>query len=543
MGAIILFIFFNMISNTVNGAEIDLSAIPCKQPYTQRSDTPIDYYKYGTNGTICVIESYASISTPGGPSDTPDEISVNVKENMRSHCGNFAYNKTESSECSGHGICESKGAVPLKDSGSLESPKWGNRGNLYSIGTSNGDARNDMPDAFNGEPAFYVPEQEYQIKVLSDIVGGVARRLYASKGEILSSTKTGTTGGKNGLCFDANEITTELVTFTWKAPKGGAGDVLFQSLVGSANAGLILFKDSCGQFRTSYSDCGPSYRMAPPSTKVYHCCAMDAPSNITNAAPELIFVGEEPILIKESFIAKPSEIGAGTDGGLLTLIILGSVVFLIIIALIFAWSKKKHSVDDDDEEDIDEDEEEGIELSSLELPKGNSSDGKNEAPKRKRWQKKRSWIQKVARRANEFGRQVPENIQIEEEVYDDFIDTFMTVILWILLIGILLFTIIDEYTNPVNMSVAFCSENRASYCNQHYSYDKLGNCNGEAGDAVGQADASARTSMCGLRSNGDHLLSILTNYGALSGLVTALCRYIANTWKGCRKKKRFVASV
>ena len=52
-----------------------------------------------------------------------------------------------------------------------------------------------------------------------------------------------------------------------------------------------------------------------------------------------------------------------------------------------------------------------------------------------------------------------------------------------------------------------------------------------------QAGADARTSMCGLRSNGDHLLSILTNYGALSGLVTALCRYIANTWKGCRRKK------
>ena len=53
--------------------------------------------------------------------------------------------------------------------------------------------------------------------------------------------------------------------------------------------------------------------------------------------------------------------------------------------------------------------------------------------------KDRSWIQRVARRANEFGRQVPENIQIEEEVYDDFVDTFMTVVLWILLIGVLLF--------------------------------------------------------------------------------------------------------
>ena len=113
----------------------------------------------------------------------------------------------------------------------------------------------------------------------------------------------------------------------------------------------------------------------------------------------------------------------------------------------------------------------------------------------------------------------------------------MTVVLWILLIGVLLFTIVDEYTNPANMSVAFCSENRASYCNTYYKYDELGNCGGEAKDAVGQADKSARTSMCGLRSNGDHLLSILTNYGALSGLVTALCRYIANTWKGCRRKK------
>ena len=39
-------------------------------------------------------------------------------------------------------------------------------------------------------------------------------------------------------------------------------------------------------------------------------------------------------------------------------------------------------------------------------------------------EKNRSWIQKVARRANEFGRQVPENIQVEAEVYDDFVDTF-----------------------------------------------------------------------------------------------------------------------
>ena len=54
---------------------------------------------------------------------------------------------------------------------------------------------------------------------------------------------------------------------------------------------------------------------------------------------------------------------------------------------------------------------------------------------------------------------------------------------------------------------------------------------------LGKQIKSARTSMCGLRSNGDHLLSILTNYGALSGLMTALCRYIANTWKGCRRKK------
>ena len=113
----------------------------------------------------------------------------------------------------------------------------------------------------------------------------------------------------------------------------------------------------------------------------------------------------------------------------------------------------------------------------------------------------------------------------------------MTVVLWILLIGVLLFTIVDEYTNPGNMSVAFCSERRESYCNQYYKHSELGNCGGEAGDSIGQADERARTSMCGLRSDGDHLLSILTNYGALSGLVTALCRYIANTWKGCRRKK------
>ena len=63
------------------------------------------------------------------------------------------------------------------------------------------------------------------------------------------------------------------------------------------------------------------------------------------------------------------------------------------------------------------------------------------------------------------------------------------------------------------MSVAFCSEDRASYCNTYYKHSDLRNCGAKAGDSIGQADERARTSMCGLRSDGDHLLSIFTNYG------------------------------
>merc|ERR1711968_346945 len=80
----------------------------------------------------------------------------------------------------------------------------------------------------------------------------------------------------------------------------------------------------------------------------------------------------------------------------------------------------------------------------------------------------RSWIQKVARRANEFGRQVPENVQIEDEVYDDYVDTVMTIVLWVVLFGLLIFVVFNEFTNPENMSVAFCPATRDSYCNNYY---------------------------------------------------------------------------
>jgi hypothetical protein len=151
--------------------------------------------------------------------------------------------------------------------------------------------------------------------------------------------------------------------------------------------------------------------------------------------------------------------------------------------------------------------------------------------------KERSWIQRVARRANEFGRQVPENVQIEDEIYDDYVDTVMTFVLWITLFGLLIFVIFNEFTNPENMSVAFCPATRDKYCNNYYGYSDLATCGEEQKNTAGGADKSDRSSICGLRSTSDHLLSIFTNYGALSGFATSICRSIANTWKGSRRKR------
>ncbi len=217
------------------------------------------------------------------------------------------------------------------------------------------------------------------------------------------------------------------------------------------------------------------------------------------------------------------------DGALLTGIIVPVASLFFYIGII-CYRKNKKKISEATENDDDDD------VKDVDIEQDNTTNFTKIHPESQRQHIiKRSWIQRVARRANEFGRQVPENIQVEEEIYDDFVDTFMTIVLWLLLMGTLLFTIIDEFTNPINMAIAFCSEDRSHYCNKYYDYEDLTDCGGEAGDRIGQADGSARTSMCGIRSNGDHILSILTNYGALSGLETAICRYIANAWKGLRR--------
>ncbi len=557
---VIIFLFLIV---SLKGAEMDLSDVPCKHflegpskdvananEYTEPSN--IDDYKYGTNGKICNIFQ-SSTSEEHDPGSTSAEVGlVSLRKNFFSHCGKFGF--TKNNEFKLH-------RVPLKDSGK------------DAIATSGAQGiSNALPFPF--EPAkpglqpTYTPEKEYQITVKSDIVGGVSRRLYASAGEILSSSGGESSGGKSGQCFNANEITTEDVTFTWKAPKSGAGKVYFQSIVGSANANLLLLKDSCTKImkdssqigcastpgndccnnidRTNSQDsdlpacqgCESEYDPCWSTCKSVICCATNAPSNFTTANPQFVFVSGERIEIDEGFVSKTSKPFGGVDPGLLGGVIGGSVGFLITIAIIYALCRKKNveTGDEGEEEDEEEGNEKNFEMPNIGVQQAIPNTA-NTVTKRRRG-KKRSWIQRVARRANEFGRQVPENIQIESEIYDDYIDTYMTVILWILLVGILLFTIVDEYTNPTNMSVAFCSDNRESYCNGYKTYSELGNCGGEAGNAIGQADKSERTSMCGLRSDGDHLLSILTNYGALSGLVTALCRYIANTWKGCKRKKR-----
>eukprot|EP00942_MAST-04A_sp_MAST-4A-sp1_P009359 g9359.t1 len=444
------------------GAEMDMSQAPCKfleegPNFSNKKD-----YTYGTNGKICVIrDTTNSGAATNGNIDLPNE-------DHRSHCGNIGYTDTGTYK---------QYQIPLKSGGNI------------AIAISGGRIDTDMKDPFG---------QTAKTGERIEIFGGVAKRLYASVGTITDASRAGATGGGNDKCFSANEITTEDATFTWKAPKSGAGTATFQAIVGT-NTNTKLTRD--------------------------------------NTASTFMFVGQaSSFSINEGFVAAPSELGANTDIGVIIGIIGAIVAGLLIIVLIVFYLKKKNQRADP-ENNGDGGDDKNTDIETEKNYKTTSTAAVVPVRMNKQNEKNRSWIQKVARRANEFGRQVPENIQVEAEVYDDFVDTFMTVVLWILLIGVLLFTIVDEYTNPANMSVAFCSENRASYCNTYYKYDELGNCGGEAKDAVGQADKSARTSMCGLRSDGDHLLSILTNYGALSGLMTALCRYIANTWKGCRRKK------
>ena len=519
-----IFIFFLLVS-LANGAEVDLSVVPCRTRSTPDGGLPnnIEEFQYGTNDMVCELLS-SSIANPTGNS-------VGMDPDWNDYC-KFGYTAITADLTA---TLFMPFQVPVAAVG-------------YPIDFSNGEG--DLPSAFprksddNINPTFtpyYFPGEEYKIKVASNIFGGVAKRLYASSGEILSSSTSSSdsTGVKNGLCFDVKEITTEEVTFTWKAPKVGTGKVFFQPLVGTntaTNANMIRFKNSCTDFVKNSSSIGCSNANCCINSSIKSCCAADDPSNHITPS-DFFFVSKKKgiITIDEGFVVNPSELGAGIDGALLATIIICCVVFSIIITIVFFFKKKKQPINTENYGEGDDDKKNDIETEQ----NNQRTPGAAVAPIaiNKKNGKDRSWIQRVARRANEFGRQVPENIQIESEVYDDFVDTFMTVVLWILLIGVLIFTIVDEYTSPGNMSVAFCSEDRASYCNRYYKHSELSNCGGEAGDSIGQADERARTSMCGLRSDGDHLLSILTNYGALSGLVTALCRYIANTWKGCRRKK------
>jgi hypothetical protein len=303
------------------------------------------------------------------------------------------------------------------------------------------------------------------------------------------------------------------LTFICYSKISGAGDVYFQLLVGSnKNTSMV---------RYNVSDCNAGWTPGPSPKET---CPI---TNITTNAP-FVFTGKDTgfeMKLKEGFVAKPSTIGDNL--GLIVGLIGGVGGLLIVAGLLFFCKNKGQKVDD-----IHNAQEEQIEMTQQQIEM-------NVVPQhQERRNLERSWIQKIARRANEFGRQVPEIIQDEAEVYDDYVDTVMTVVLWFALIGTFLFVILDEFTNPANLATAFCSEDRSSYCNSYYDYSDLATCGGEAGSTVGQADESNRRSYCGLRSNGDHALSILTNYGALSGLATSICRSIANNWKGCRRGKQ-----
>jgi hypothetical protein len=185
---------------TSSAEETDMGIIPCKrrilsQHYADTEAPPniADWlFTGGLGDKVCVIEP--------GSSPSNCEFPTGIGPYFTSFCGKIGYVDSD-------GVVKRE-KVPiiggLNERGQCPSPA---------------DLMMRRPDEGSPWPEAYTPEKEYKILASSAILGGVARTLYASAGEIIASTSTGTTGGKSGLCFHANEITTSETSFTWKAPK------------------------------------------------------------------------------------------------------------------------------------------------------------------------------------------------------------------------------------------------------------------------------------------------------------------------------------
>ncbi len=175
----------------------------------------------------------------------------------------------------------------------------------YSVGETNNGLAND-------DNNYYIPGKEYEVTVKSDIKGGVARQLYASAGEIIASTSTGSSGGKDGKCFNANLITTDNVVFTWKAPPSGTGEVWMRAIVGSdKNTTLVRFPDDCDDHAITPSKDFVENNNPGTNRKI---CYANSPSNYTSSAP-FVFIGSRLSFINEGFVPNPE----GITGGKLSL--------------------------------------------------------------------------------------------------------------------------------------------------------------------------------------------------------------------------------